>query len=45
MTESDRRSCITCAKESAVYLMAAQELLMEGGPAHDTKPPRPRKSS
>ena len=38
MTESDRRSCITCAKESAVYLM-------EGGPAHDSKPPRPRKSS
>jgi len=23
MTESDRRSCITCAKESAVYLMEA----------------------
>jgi len=38
MTESDRRSCITCAKESAAYLM-------EGGPALDSKPPRPRKSS
>ena len=38
MTESDRRSCMTCAKEFAVYLM-------EGDPAHDSKPPRPRKGS
>ena len=38
MTESDRRSCMTCAKEFAVYLM-------EGDPAHESKPPRPRKGA
>ena len=36
MTESDRRSCMTCAKEFAVYLLE--------GDATRT-PPRPRPSS
>ena len=35
MPESDRRTCMTCAKEFAVYLM-------EGDPARLTKP-RPHK--
>ena len=34
MTESDRRSCMTCAKEFAVYLM-------EGDAIRSGKPPRP----
>ena len=38
MTESDRRSCMTCAKEFAVYLM-------EGSGPRPGVPPRPRKSS
>ena len=35
MTESDRRSCMTCAKEFAVYLM-------EGDATRSGKPSRPR---
>ena len=35
MTESERRTCMTCAKEFAVYLM-------EGDATRPGKPPRPR---
>ena len=38
MTESDRRSCMTCAKEFAVYLMEGEG--RRAGPA-----PRPRPST
>ena len=33
MPESERRTCMTCAKEFAVYLM-------EGDPSRPSKPPR-----
>ena len=38
MTESDRRSCMMCAKEFAAYLM-------EGNGPRAGQPPRPRPSS
>jgi hypothetical protein len=38
MTESDRRSCMTCAKEFAVYLMG-------GDARRAADPPRPRSSA
>jgi len=38
MTESDRRSCMTCAKEFAVYLMG-------GDAQRASQPSRPRPSA
>jgi hypothetical protein len=38
MSEGDRRSCMTCAKEFAVYLM-------EGDGTRSGKPQRPRSSA